>query len=361
MVTFSLCMIVKNEENNIGRCIDSLKDLMDEIIIVDTGSVDKTKEIVKSYGAQVYDFEWIYDFAAARNYAFSKASCDYIYSADADEVIDAANIDEFKKLKQVLSDIYEKSLRTFDLPSNDLEGVLADITLPVDIVQMYYCGQTEGKEKSVYNYDRELRPKLFRRTRNFVWENPVHEQIRTEPVIFDSDIEIQHMQSKGHASRDLDIFRRSIEKGYTISSKLLDFYARELYMAGTQKDLEEAKSFMIKVTESDNSSIDDIRKASIILAKCARESNDFALLMKYSLKDVSAGCASEMCCELGDYYLDNNDPLEASLWYYNAAFEQKPILDINAGGKRPLVALSKCYKLLGNDELAEQYMNIAKN
>ena len=339
MITFSLCMIVKNEESNLEKCLNCLKDLMDEMIIVDTGSTDNTKQIAKSYGASVYDFEWVDDFSKARNYAFSKAKGDYIYSADADEIIDKANIEEFKKLKIALSE-----------PSEDL---------PIDIVQMYYCGQTIGKEKSVYNFDRELRPKLFRRIRNFVWENPIHEQIRTNPVIFDSEIEIIHNQSENHAKRDLAIFRKAIDRGDIISSKLLDFYVRELYMAGSQEDLKKAGDFMISVTESENSSIDDIRKASIILARCARLSGDIQSLMKFAIKEVSSGCSSEICCELGDYYMDNDDPLEASLWYYNAAFEQKPVLDIHTATDRALNSMSKCYKILGNDELADHYKEMA--
>ena len=126
-------------------------------------------------------------------------------------------------------------------------------------------------------------------------------------------------------------------------------------MAGTDKDLKAAEEFMIAVTESDTASVEDIRKASIILAKSARISGDTGKLMKFALKDVSSGCASEMCCELGDYYLDNNDPSEASLWFYNAAYEQTPMLDIHTGGDRPLLSLSKCYKLLGNQEMSDEY------
>ena len=69
MVTISLCMIVKNEEKILARCLDSIADLMDEIIIVDTGSADATKAIAANYTDKVYDFEWIGDFAAARNFA----------------------------------------------------------------------------------------------------------------------------------------------------------------------------------------------------------------------------------------------------------------------------------------------------
>lgn len=328
-------MIVKNEEKNLGRCLECLKKLMDEMIIVDTGSTDRTKEIAARYGAKVYDFEWIDDFAAARNYAFSKATCDYIYSADADEVIDEDNVKELARIKEALGNQEPDQM--------------------IDIVQILYCGQTRGKGKSVYNFDRELRPKLFRRLRPFIWENPIHEQVRTEPVVFDSEIEIQHRQSENHASRDLAIFRKAIDNGAVISSKLLDFYARELYMAGTTEDLKAAEEFMIAVTESENASVEDIRKASIILAKSARLSGDIGKLMKFALKDVSSGCASEMCCELGDYYLDNGDPSEASLWFYNAAYEQTPMLDIHTGGDRPLLALSKCYNLMGNQELSNEY------
>ena len=91
MIEISLCMIVKNEENVLARCLDSIADLMDEIIIVDTGSTDASKEIAGRYTDKIYDFEWVQDFSAARNFAFSKATKDYIYSADADEVLDEEN------------------------------------------------------------------------------------------------------------------------------------------------------------------------------------------------------------------------------------------------------------------------------
>ena len=81
MVTISLCMIVKNEERILKRCLDSLEGLMDEIIIVDTGSTDATKKIAAAYTDRIYDFVWTGDFSEARNFAFSKAGMDYIYSA----------------------------------------------------------------------------------------------------------------------------------------------------------------------------------------------------------------------------------------------------------------------------------------
>ena len=102
MITISVCMIVKNEEKVLARCLDSLRPIADEIIIADTGSTDATKEIAARYTDKIYDFTWIDDFAAARNFVFSKATQDYIYSADADEVLDAENCKKFLQLKQLL-------------------------------------------------------------------------------------------------------------------------------------------------------------------------------------------------------------------------------------------------------------------
>lgn len=83
MATVSLCMIVKNEERVLARCLESVRECMDEIIIVDTGSSDATKEIAARYTDKIYDFEWIDDFAAARNFSFSKASMDFAMWLDA--------------------------------------------------------------------------------------------------------------------------------------------------------------------------------------------------------------------------------------------------------------------------------------
>ena len=155
MVTISLCMIVKNEESCLEKCLKSLEGIVDEMIVVDTGSTDRTKDIAKECGAKVLDFAWTGDFSDARNFAFAQANCDYIYSADADEELDEDNRQRFMELKADLSE------------------------LDIDIVQMYYCNQL--KYRTVYNFDRELRPKLFKRVRHFVWEDPIHEQVILHP------------------------------------------------------------------------------------------------------------------------------------------------------------------------------------
>ncbi|WP_337960802.1 glycosyltransferase family 2 protein [Caloramator sp. mosi_1] len=94
----SLCMIVKNEENNIAKCLNSIKDYVDEIIITDTGSTDNTKEIAKSFTDKIFDYNWNNNFADARNFCISKAKNDWVLVLDADEVViefDIKNILEF--------------------------------------------------------------------------------------------------------------------------------------------------------------------------------------------------------------------------------------------------------------------------
>ena len=88
----SVCMIVKNEQEILERCLNCVKKFADEIIIVDTGSSDKTVSIAKQFTDKVYHFDWCDDFAKARNFSFEKASLDYICWLDADDFIDEENI-----------------------------------------------------------------------------------------------------------------------------------------------------------------------------------------------------------------------------------------------------------------------------
>lgn len=94
----SVCMITKNEEKNLYKTLDSIKSLGFEIVIVDTGSTDRTVDIARKYTDKVYFFEWINDFSAARNYAIAKASNDWILNLDADEVVERIDVDALEKL-----------------------------------------------------------------------------------------------------------------------------------------------------------------------------------------------------------------------------------------------------------------------
>lgn len=317
MIEISLCMIVKNEEKILARCLDSIADLMDEIIIVDTGSTDKTKEIAARYTDRIYDFTWEDDFSAARNFAFSKASGDYIYSADADEVLDSENRNRFRRLKHVL------------LPE-------------IEIVQMKYGNQLENG--TAYNFDEEYRPKLFKRLREFTWIEPVHEMVRLDPIVYDSDIVICHMPEENHSSRDFAVFQKHIQNGMRLSQRLHHMYAMELYISGKDCDFLEAEKFFTASTEDTSRSVDEIKEAACVVCRAARIRGDAGIMMKMALKDMLTEGSSEMCYELGEYFLSCGDEKEASMWYYNAIHEASSILNIHTSTDWPEKRLKELEK-----------------
>ena len=333
MITISLCMIVKNEEKVLARCLDSIADLMDEIIIVDTGSTDATKKIAAKYTDKIYDFTWIGDFSAARNFAFSKAGMEYIYSADADEVLDEENRQAFRKLKETL------------LPE-------------IDMVQMYYANQLS--HGTIYNFDRELRPKLFRRLRTFRWLGAIHEQVALEPLIYDSDIEIQHMPENNHKDRDLATFVRMTGEGHRLDKRLHNIYAKELFISGEDKDFIAAREFFRQSCHDTERSEDEIKEAACVAARAARICGDAEDFFKYAMKVVVCDGCSEICCELGEYFLQKRDIDEAIIWFYNAVYETESILNIHSGGDAPLQGLAKCYCEAGNHTQAAEYEKLAE-
>lgn len=307
MATISVCMIVKDEEENLPTCLDCLKDIADEIIVVDTGSSDATKEIAAKYTDIIYDFEWVGDFSKARNFAFSKATMDYIYSADADEYIDSENIKKFLDLKAAL------------MPE-------------VEIVQMIYSEETI---RTVLNSEAELRPKLYKRLRNFTWVDPVHETIRTLPVVYDSDIIIEHRPKELHATRDFTFIEKAFWDSGRLSANLYDMYAREVYRWGDALALNSASLIFEKVMENETLSSELFNKISVVCARAARLKGDDKAFIKHSSKVLVQGGCSEVCCELGDFFLDAGDDVEARLWYYNAIHESESILDIASQNEYP--------------------------
>lgn len=329
MITVSVCMIVKDEEQVLARCLDSLQGLVEEIIVIDTGSIDSTKEIASLYTDKIYDFTWINDFSAARNYSFSKATMDYIYVADADEVLDGVNRQRFLELKYTL------------LPE-------------IEIVQMKYANQLAFN--TTYNFDMEYRPKLYKRLRSFRWVEPVHENVVLSPVVYDSDIVIQHMPISNHAGRDFQVFQKTLKREGKLSPKLFKMYARELYIAGEKEDFEEAFDYFREFSEQEEYSDQERKICECILARCYHLREDVASFMKYCLHNLADNKASaEICYELGQFYTELGDDKEAVLWYYNAAYETESELNIHYSGDYPLKRLAECYDRLGNQEQADAY------
>lgn len=120
-IKLSLCMIVRNEAHNLKNCLEPLRSVLDEIVVVDTGSEDETKTIAKSLGAKVFDFTWCNDFAAARNESIRQAIGDYILWLDADDRMDFDNIKKLRNLKRRLSNKKDQAYY-FIIRAKDPEG-----------------------------------------------------------------------------------------------------------------------------------------------------------------------------------------------------------------------------------------------
>ena len=94
----SICIIAKNEEQNIARCLESLKPYEMEIVVVDTGSSDSTRDVALRYTENVYDFKWCDDFAVAKNFAISKATNEYVMVIDSDEYLEKIEIEKLQDM-----------------------------------------------------------------------------------------------------------------------------------------------------------------------------------------------------------------------------------------------------------------------
>lgn len=333
MITISVCMIVKNEETMLGDCLKSIAPIADEIIIADTGSTDRTKEIAAEFTDKIYDFPWIDDFSAARNFVFSKASMDYIYTADADEVLDDNNIELFKKVKAAL------------LPE-------------IEIVQMYYLNLMETN--TAYNSKRELRPKLFKRIRSFEWINPIHETVRLDPIIYNSEIEIMHLAKGSHAKRDFATFQKALRKGMRLDKTLHGMYAKELFIAGDREDMNEAVPFFEGSLSDPLRSVDEKAEARAVLARCYRECGNISGFFSLCLRDVIAKPCSEICTEIGKYFYSAGNYNEALCWLYDGIFETEPIITVFCQGKENLLLLSDCCERTGDVNSAEKYKKLAE-
>ncbi|MDP4103641.1 MAG: glycosyltransferase family 2 protein, partial [Bacillota bacterium] len=200
MITVSLCMIVKNEEDSITKCLDSVKDLVDEMIIVDTGSTDRTKEIVSRYTDRIIDFKWINDFAAARNFAFSHAKMDYILWLDADDTLLDIDRKKFIALKETLDPSIDSVTMHYNLAFDENGNVISSLR----------------------------RNRLVKKHKNFQWCGPVHEYLEVWGNILHSEIAVTHNRIHHESDRNLRIYENRLKLGEQFSPRDLYYFANEL-------------------------------------------------------------------------------------------------------------------------------------
>lgn len=331
MITLSLCLIVKNEEDVLARCLSCMKGIADEIIIVDTGSKDKTKEIAAQFTDKIYDFPWCDDFSKARNFSFSKASMEYVMWLDADDVL-----------------TQESQLQLLDLKQN--------LSRDTDIVMMKYDVSFDSQGNPTFSYFRE---RIFRRSKNYQWVGAIHEVILPLGKIIHSDISVSHKKLRANEpQRNLRIFEKMIADGKTLDPRQQYYYARELFY---NQRMEEAIQQFTQFLDEGNGWIENNISACKDLALCHQYLGNSDKALTSLLRSLTFDRPrAEICCEIGRHFLDKGNYRTAIFWYETACAceideESGGFCQIDCYGYIPYIQLCVCYDRMGQREKAIEY------
>ncbi|KMN39368.1 glycosyltransferase family 2 protein [Lysinibacillus sp. LK3] len=293
MLTISLCMIVRNAQCTIERCLDSVQHLVDEINIIDTGSTDRTKEIVQNFTSRIYDFSWCNHFAKARNFSFQQATKDYILWLDADDIMTKENQHKFSQLKQTL------------FPSIDAVTMDYYLTLDCD-------GEVECSERKF---------RLVKRANHFQWEGAVHENLKVSGQLFHSDIAVTHLPLTKDIHRNINIYEGLIKNGHSLSAIEKFHYANELKLH--HRYLEAINQYNLFL-DSNLGTTDNRIEACLHLGECYRRLHDDQQAQQAVLQSfLHDRPKPEACCRMGQFFMEQLKHKEAIYWY-SQALQQAP-------------------------------------
>nr|WP_307416086.1 glycosyltransferase [Paenibacillus sp. W2I17] len=333
-ISITLCMIVKNEEASLARCLDSVNGIADEIVIVDTGSTDRTRQIASRYTDRIVDFEWVDDFAAARNYAFDQAKSEYILWLDADDVFEPEDRAKLIALKRSLDP-------------------------DVDSVTMDYNLSFTADGKVAYSLRRN---RLVRRDRQFRWIGAVHEYLAVAGNLLHSDIAVTHKKDKEYTDRNLRIYRKREQAGEEFGPRDLYYFGNELKDHGQHED---AVKYYEKFLDTGLGWVEDQIAACQKIADCEaaleHPEQEVTALFRSFAYDLPR---AEICCRLGGYFADREDYRKALFWYEQATRAVRPddpmvVLNEAAWTWMPHLQLCVCYDRMGNRAKAREHNDIA--
>ena len=327
----SLCMIVRNEEEVLARALTCAKSFADEIIIVDTGSADKTVEVARAFTDKIYHFEWQNDFSAARNYSFSKASCALVMWLDADDVVEDEDCKKICALKEQMKDY--------------------------DMACLLYAAAFEDG-RPAYTYYRE---RIFNRASKFEWQGAVHEAIAMRGRVLYSDAKICHKKVKLRDKwRNLNIYRGLISSGRALTSRDKFYYGRELMFCGLNTEAEAVlKDFLRGDGWTENKC-----EACLNLSAVCRALGKYGEAEEWVAKCFLYAPKSKACCALGEKFFNEGNLNAAIFWYKLAALIPQNVrgggfCEEDFCGYIPFMQLCVLYDRLGDHVAAERYNELA--
>lgn len=333
MPVFSLCMIVKNEEKVLARCLESVHNVFDEIIICDTGSTDNTKEIAGRFTDKIFDFAWCDDFSKARNFAFSKSSGDYNMWLDADDVLTEENrlkLLEFKK----------------------------NITSDTDVVMMPYCTAFDESGKPTFSFYRE---RIVKNNGVLLFGGRVHEAIAVRGNVIYSDIEVHHKSIKqNYSKRNLMIYEKQFADGADFSPRDKFYYGRELYY---HKQFDKCRNVLNDFINSDGWIENKIEACKILAYSYLDEGRTDKAVSALTDSFLYDAPRAEICCELGYIFIKKEMYSTAAFWFKTALDCKKStngaFVSEDCYGFIPAIELAVCYDKLGDIKTAEYYNELA--
>lgn len=332
MKNVSLCMIVKNEEEVLDRCLKSVYKFVNEIIIVDTGSTDKTIQIAKKYTDKIFCFKWCDDFSKARNYAFSLATSEYVMWLDADDIVPLATLKFLIKNKSKI----------------DADTIM----MKYDIA--FY------NNKATFSYYRE---RILKRCTLCYWQGSVHECIVPYGKLIYLDYSIEHRKTKQKQSnRNLNIYK-NLTKQRKLNPREQYYYGRELY---DNKKYKQSINVLKKFIADGKGWVENTIDACNVVANCYLKLNDKNNYTYYLLKTFNYDLPrANICCQIGDYFFANKLYIVAINWYLTA-------IDCEDVSKKggfvenlyynyyPYLQLCVCYYQTGNIKKSVYYNKKAK-
>ncbi|HLD42709.1 MAG TPA: glycosyltransferase [Candidatus Nanoarchaeia archaeon] len=248
----SLCIITKDEEIFLPACFQAVQDIVDEIVVVDTGSTDRTVEIAKGFCAKVYFTPWEEDFAKAKNVALGYATGDWVLNLDADEIIDAKGCEEVKRLiSSNTADAFYLLQRTYTNYTKGLGFVRLASNAPFLLMQHLNLPQ---KEFSGHYTTKIIR--LFR-NKNITFVGAIHEDARPALEkkgmgIAESAVVMHHFHElKGDAfiEKKRDSYLRMLRKRFDELQTAKAAYDLGLGIYDRKKDIDEARQYVEKALE----------------------------------------------------------------------------------------------------------------
>ena len=335
MVSVSLCMIVKNEEDVLERCLESAADLVDEIIIVDTGSTDRTREIAARYTDKIFDFLWRDDFAAARNESFSHAAMDYCLWLDADDVLLEEDQEKIRALKE------------------ELDPGVSVVMAP------YHTGFDESG-RVTFSYYRE---RLIKNRAGMSWAGAVHEVVPPVGTVLYGDFAVTHKKTRpSDPDRNLRIYQSQLEAGKELEPRQQFYYGRELYYHHRWEEaLEVFEAFLEEGRGWVENNIDACCHCAYCQKELGHEQAALAALLRTFTYDRPR---AEVCCDIGLWFFQREQYRQAAYWYALALTcarddRRGGFVSPDCYGYLPCIQLCVCYSRLGDLQRAEMFNELA--